>query len=201
MVIQPFNFSRRFAVYSPVSSNSSSAGRTAAASPPKFLSRGCYSLAEVLSSRRFRLLVIPVVVTLLFFIILGLGLPTPGITAKWSQAGPNGQAPVTAPDAPAGYPGTVDWSRFAYNQYVTNSDYLCNSVMLFERLHNLGSRADRIMMYPSSMLDPEVPSETSQSNDARLLLKARDEYNVHLVPIRVQHRDSDDSKFYLSSKA
>ncbi|KAK0738622.1 nucleotide-diphospho-sugar transferase [Schizothecium vesticola] len=44
----------------------------------------------------------------------------------------------------------TDWSRFAYVQYVTNSAYLCNSVMLFETLHRLGtSRADRVMMYPA----------------------------------------------------
>ncbi|KAM4064417.1 glycosyltransferase family 8 protein [Hirsutella rhossiliensis] len=68
----------------------------------------------------------------------------------------------------------IDWSRFAYTQYVTNSDYLCNSVMLFETLHRLGSKADRVMMYPSYMVDPEASE--ANTNDARLLIKARDQY-------------------------
>ncbi|KAH6998865.1 nucleotide-diphospho-sugar transferase [Ilyonectria sp. MPI-CAGE-AT-0026] len=83
----------------------------------------------------------------------------------------------------------VDWSRFAYTQYVTNSEYLCNSVMFFEALHRLSSRADRVMMYPSRMLG----SDDDDSSDARLLIKARDEFKVKLVPITVQHRDNADT--------
>ncbi|KAH6896772.1 nucleotide-diphospho-sugar transferase [Thelonectria olida] len=82
----------------------------------------------------------------------------------------------------------VDWSRFAYTQYVTNSEYLCNSVMFFEALHRLGSRADRVIMYPAPMLQP---GETSPS-DALLLSKARDDYNVKLVPITIQHKYEGD---------
>lgn len=85
----------------------------------------------------------------------------------------------------------VDWSRFAYTQYVTNTDYLCNSVMLFEILHRLGSKADRLMMYPSNM----HPDPTSSSIESRLLLKAQDEYGVKLMPIEVQHRDGNDGGY------
>ncbi|OWP06376.1 glycosyltransferase family 8 protein [Marssonina coronariae] len=54
----------------------------------------------------------------------------------------------------------LDWSRFAYVQYVTDRNYLCNSVMLFEILHRLGSKPDRLMMYPARMHpDPESPSK------------------------------------------
>ncbi|RTE81857.1 hypothetical protein BHE90_003587 [Fusarium euwallaceae] len=82
----------------------------------------------------------------------------------------------------------VDWSRFAYTQYVTNSAYLCNSVMFFESLHRLSSKADRVIMFPSGML----PSDEVDSDDARLLLGARDKYNVKLVPITIQHRENAD---------
>lgn len=44
----------------------------------------------------------------------------------------------------------LDWSRFAYVQYATNLQYLCNSVILFESLHRLGSKPDRLLLYPSS---------------------------------------------------
>ncbi|EXK42929.1 hypothetical protein FOXG_01495 [Fusarium oxysporum f. sp. lycopersici 4287] len=82
----------------------------------------------------------------------------------------------------------VDWSRFAYTQYVTNSDYLCNSVMFFESLDRLSSRADRVMMYPSHMFE----ANNGSSVDTQLLIKARDEYRVKLVPITVQHKDNKD---------
>jgi hypothetical protein len=82
-----------------------------------------------------------------------------------------------------------DWSRFAYAQYVTGSEYLCNSVMFFHALQHLSSRADRVMMYPSHMLESK-----HSSSDARLLIEARDKYNVKLVPITVQHKPNAGCK-------
>ena len=76
----------------------------------------------------------------------------------------------------------VDWSQFAYVQYVTNPPYLCNSVMLFESLHRLGCKPDRLMMYPSGY------SLEDDSAEARLLRTARDEYRVILEPIEVERR-------------
>ncbi|KAH6984562.1 nucleotide-diphospho-sugar transferase [Ilyonectria sp. MPI-CAGE-AT-0026] len=84
----------------------------------------------------------------------------------------------------------VDWSRFAYTQYVTDTDYLCNSVMIFETLHRLGSKADRVMMYPHYMLDPKATE--SAHHAGRLLIKSRDEYQVKLMPIDIQHREGAD---------
>ncbi|TVY93129.1 Glucose N-acetyltransferase [Lachnellula willkommii] len=79
-------------------------------------------------------------------------------------------------------PGEMNWSQYAYSQYITNTEYLCNSVMLFETLHRLGSKADRLMMYPATM-QPDPASV-----EGRLLLKAQNEYNVKLKSIEVQHR-------------
>ncbi|PYH90225.1 nucleotide-diphospho-sugar transferase [Aspergillus ellipticus CBS 707.79] len=75
----------------------------------------------------------------------------------------------------------VNWSRFAYTQYATDRSYLCNSVMIFEALHRLGSKADRVLMYPSNFLK----SGNDHSPEARLLRFARDEYAVKLKPIEV----------------
>ncbi|PVH80652.1 glycosyltransferase family 8 protein [Cadophora sp. DSE1049] len=60
--------------------------------------------------------------------------------------------------------------------------------MLFEILHRLGSKADRLMMYTASM-HPDAASPTKES---QLLLKAEREYNVKLMPIEVQHRGQGD---------
>lgn len=94
------------------------------------------------------------------------------------------------PDLTIQFGKQVDWSRFAYIQYVTDTDYLCNSLMLFEALHRLGSKPDRLMMYPEdfSIADDE------DSEEARLLRIARDEYRVKLKPIQVQSRPGDDRK-------
>ncbi|KAJ5372368.1 hypothetical protein N7517_004374 [Penicillium concentricum] len=83
----------------------------------------------------------------------------------------------------------LDWSRFAYTQYVTNTPYLCNSVMLFETLNRLQSKADRVMMYPSEF----SRDESDNGTESRLLRKARDEYKVKLVPIEIQSRSSGDA--------
>jgi len=77
----------------------------------------------------------------------------------------------------------VDWSRFAYVQYATNLPYLCNSLMLFERLHTFRSKADRLLLYPTQM------SPDSESPEADLLRKARDTYHVTLQPIEIQLRN------------
>ncbi|GCB20914.1 glucose N-acetyltransferase 1 [Aspergillus awamori] len=75
----------------------------------------------------------------------------------------------------------TNWSRFAYTQYATDKSYLCNSVMIFEALHRLGTRADLVLMYPSKFL----VSEDDSSLEARLLRFARDNYGVKLKPIEV----------------
>ncbi|EPS34287.1 putative UDP-GlcNAc: N-acetylglucosaminyltransferase [Penicillium oxalicum 114-2] len=82
----------------------------------------------------------------------------------------------------------VDWSRFAYIQYVTDTDYLCNSVMLFEALQRLGSKADRLMMYPEGF----SVADGDDSRQAKLLRFARDKYGAKLNPIHVQSRDGGD---------
>jgi len=92
----------------------------------------------------------------------------------------------TALTSPIALEGKLDWKRFAYVQYVTNTAYLCNSVMLFESLHRLGTKADKLMMYPAQF----VPGASTK--EGKLLAKARDVYGVKLTPIDVQRRTSND---------
>lgn len=88
----------------------------------------------------------------------------------------------------------IDWSRFAYIQYATNTAYLCNSVMLFETLNRLHSKPERLILCPTTF----SVDGTEDSVESRLLRKARDEYKVILVPIEVQHRNADDGKLLFS---
>lgn len=84
----------------------------------------------------------------------------------------------------------VDWSRFAYTQYVVDIDYLCNSLMLFEKLHRLGSKADRVMMYNDAI---KLGSRKFKT-ETRLLTKARDRYKVKLEPVKVLHKDESEGE-------
>ncbi|KAF1969190.1 nucleotide-diphospho-sugar transferase [Bimuria novae-zelandiae CBS 107.79] len=82
----------------------------------------------------------------------------------------------------------VNWSDYAYVQYVTNENYLCNSLMILESLHRLKSKADRIMMYPKEW-QLAGSSPTAASNH---LIQARDQYHTKLIPITVQHSTKGD---------
>lgn len=78
----------------------------------------------------------------------------------------------------------IDWSRFAYVQYATSSTYLCNSMMIVERLHSLGSKADRLIMYSK-----ELSSDDGGIQET-LLTKARDVYGANLKPVDFQPKYS-----------
>jgi hypothetical protein len=78
--------------------------------------------------------------------------------------------------------GAVDWSSFAYSQYATDEAYLCNTLMVFEALDRLGSRADRILFYPQTW-DVQVSNRRDRSS--QLLVMARDKYNVKLTPVDI----------------
>ena len=149
------------------------------------------------ATRKLRLLWVPVV---FFLTLLALGhqwhaLRVPSIAIGQTQT-------KTKDDTLAPFEGgsNIDWSRYAYTQYVTNSDYLCNSVMILELLHKLGSRADRVVMYPSHMFNDTHAANggATQNDDIRLLMKARDEFGAKLIPIQVTHRDGNDGEMPLS---
>ncbi|KAI9791456.1 MAG: N-acetylglucosaminyltransferase [Candelina submexicana] len=82
----------------------------------------------------------------------------------------------------------VDWSRFAYTQYATNKEYLCNSVMVFEALNRLHSKAERLLMFPQEWAEQETLDQTTD-----LLRKARS-YGAKLQPIDVLRRTADNPR-------
>jgi alpha-N-acetylglucosamine transferase len=86
---------------------------------------------------------------------------------------------------PIRIPAGVDWSQYAYCQYVTNEDYLCNSVMIFEALERVGVKASKVMMYPS---DWDI---TADNHVGKLIRQAQEKYNVQLAPVHIQHFNGD----------
>lgn len=106
-------------------------------------------------------------------------------------------APETISPSESQSTDSIDWSQYAYVQYATNLAYLCNSIMLFEILHRLGTKADLLLMYPSNFhleenTDHGDGEKSEESVQSRLLRKAADEYHVRLQPVKVQRIRGDD---------
>jgi len=80
----------------------------------------------------------------------------------------------------------INWSQFAYIQYVTATEHVCNSVMAFESLHRLHSKADRVLLYPQEWGPVDGPTWKALDLGATtLLVKIRDEYHVKLRPVKL----------------
>jgi hypothetical protein len=62
--------------------------------------------------------------------------------------------------------------------------------MLFETLHRLGSKADRMLMYPSEW----SVSEDGDSSESRMLRYVRDHYGVKLKPMEIQMKPDNDGE-------
>ena len=76
--------------------------------------------------------------------------------------------------------GPINWSRYAYSLYATDSASLCHAVMLLDALARFGSKADRVLFYPEYW-DTEV--ENGNDRDSQLLVMARDRYRAKLQPV------------------
>ncbi|KAK9419873.1 putative Glycosyltransferase family 8 protein [Seiridium unicorne] len=179
--------------YSPLATSESSNGAASADSLNSLKVRP--SIGQILMSKRVRYTGTALAAIALFVLAFRNYDSLPSLDTLKSGYGaapsnPNSNCPTAS--VPASYDDShINWSRFAYTQYVTNQAYLCNSVMIFETLYRLGSKADRVMMYPESMMDPTATEGTTEA--AKLLIKARDVYKVRLHPVAVQRRAGGDS--------
>ena len=92
---------------------------------------------------------------------------------------PSHAAPSTSID---GSPGAVNWSKYAYSLYATDSATLCHALLVFDALARLGSKADRVLFYPNYW---DTLIRDSVDRDSQLLVMARDRYKVKLQPIQL----------------
>ncbi|KAI0815543.1 glucose N-acetyltransferase [Xylaria sp. FL0064] len=151
------------------------------------------SLGQILTSKRIRYTASALAFVGVFFLAFRNydRLPTLATMRGGSTVAVNTNADCPPAVVPSFDGTSVDWSKYAYTQYVTNKEYLCNSVMIFETLYRLKAKADLVMMYPDNMMSP---TETNpDSSEAKLLVKARDQYGVKLVPVSVQRRSGGDA--------
>ncbi|TAQ87590.1 hypothetical protein B7494_g4104 [Chlorociboria aeruginascens] len=97
---------------------------------------------------------------------------------------------------------SIDWSKLYYVQYVTSPEYLCNALMIWSEIEEIGSRAQRLMLYPSNWSVNAI-DEYSESLEltpiARLLRAAQEEYYVKLQPISVLSKVNSDEETWSDS--
>lgn len=175
---------RSLSGYSPIQ-NSDPGTTTTSATDPSHLKP---SIGQILMSKRVRYAAFSLAAIGVVFLAFRNYDRIPSLDSFRNGGSAAASSNSVCPPAiiPSAEGDNINWSRYAYTQYVTNAAYLCNSVMIFETLHRLGSKADRVMMYPEKMMNPTETNPTS--DDARLLVKARDQYKVKLVPVSVQRR-------------
>ncbi|PIA96313.1 Glucose N-acetyltransferase 1 [Cercospora beticola] len=87
-------------------------------------------------------------------------------------------------------PKPIDWSRYAYVQYVTDNHSLCNAYMVFDALKRHGSKADRILMYPKQW---DKVDDSPQDRNSQLLIRAEKIFKAKLKPISVLDVDGESS--------
>lgn len=100
------------------------------------------------------------------------------------------QAPVIA-EPLTGRETGIEWEKYAYITYATSKDHLCNALMLFESLHNLKSKAQRVLLYPQLWKDEWVEDANGRGMEAitEMLIQARNQYGVKLKNVDIlQHR-------------
>ena len=90
--------------------------------------------------------------------------------------------PSHAPAPSAESAGAIDWSKYAYSLYATDSATLCHALLVFDALARLGSKADRVLFYPNYW---DTVIRDADDRDSQLLVMARDKYGVKLQPIQL----------------
>lgn len=187
---------RSLSGYSPIQ-NSDPGTTTTSATDPSHLKP---SIGQILMSKRVRYAAFSLAAIGVVFLAFRNYDRIPSLDSFRNGGSAAASSNSVCPPAiiPSAEGDNINWSRYAYTQYVTNAAYLCNSVMIFETLHRLGSKADRVMMYPEKMMNPTETNPTS--DDARLLVKARDQYKVKLVPVSVQRRAGAEGKLSIPAR-
>ncbi|KAL7928250.1 glycosyltransferase family 8 protein [Trichoderma chlorosporum] len=79
--------------------------------------------------------------------------------------------------------------RFAYAQYATDMDYLCNAIINFNRLQRLGVKYDMVLIFPKTW-----DNENAVTREAKAIQNLRDnDLNVILRPFDILSTEKGDS--------
>ncbi|CAH0057762.1 unnamed protein product, partial [Clonostachys solani] len=119
--------------------------------------------------------------------------PAAHVPPSVAEESKNTTEAVEKPDL---YPpiGQIPWwtseqlrPKFAYAQYATNLDYLCNSVINFRKLRRYGAKYDLVLIYPTGWSE-------GTSREAKAISKIREHLpEVHLRPFDIVSASKGDS--------
>ncbi|EHK21840.1 glycosyltransferase family 8 protein [Trichoderma virens Gv29-8] len=84
------------------------------------------------------------------------------------------------------------YPRFAYAQYATDIDYLCNSVINFNRLKRFGAKYDLVLIFPKAWDQEALQSANTREAKAIEKLRASD-LNIVFRPFDILSTDKGDS--------
>ncbi|KAF7922346.1 uncharacterized protein EAE97_011088 [Botrytis byssoidea] len=155
------------------------------------------SIAQILRSRPVRT-TIPIVICGLIILLL-----LPHGTRKAKELHLQYKTPACLKQAPVvvepltGEETGIEWNKYAYITYATSQDHLCNALMLFESLKTLGSKAERVLIYPQLWRDEWIEDVNGKGLDiiTEMLIQARDEYKVELKNVEIlkhKHGSQDE---------
>lgn len=68
----------------------------------------------------------------------------------------------------------IDWSQYAYVNYVTNSEYLCNTLVMFQSLKEYDTKAKLLLLITRDLLDPTKTSNVPNIEKLLNQIKALD---------------------------
>ncbi|KAF0325589.1 glucose N-acetyltransferase [Colletotrichum asianum] len=85
-------------------------------------------------------------------------------------------------------------SKFAYAQYATDLDYLCNAVINFNRLQKFGAENDMVLIFPSSWTEGKKAEAKAirsiRSNHPRVILRPFDYVRISKTKASATWADS-----------
>ncbi|KAL3419592.1 glucose N-acetyltransferase [Phlyctema vagabunda] len=91
----------------------------------------------------------------------------------------------------------IDWAKYKYVMIAATQEQLCGAVTVWSEIELRGSRANRLMVYPSTWSrDEKDPATGELTVTARLLSDAKDKYKAILYPVeslREEHRTWPDA--------
>ncbi|QSZ31000.1 hypothetical protein DSL72_000561 [Monilinia vaccinii-corymbosi] len=149
------------------------------------------TIAQILRSRPVRT-AIPIVICVVTILLL---LPHGAHKAK--QLHVEYKTPSCLKEPPivaeplTGKETGIEWGKYAYITYATTQNHLCNALMLFESLNRLGSKADRVLLYPQLWKKEWTVDTNGKAAEpiTQMLIQARDQYKVKLKNVDIlQHR-------------
>lgn len=99
-----------------------------------------------------RIAVIPLVQVVTICIFLAFGLHW---VIKHNHDDDQDRRPAARPTKSVEDP-SIDWSKLYYVQYVTSPEYLCNALMVWSQIEEIGSRAQRyVKSYASTFTNTD----------------------------------------------